>query len=203
MSRITEVLLQALRDTLTLFPYIVLAIAVMVIAIVVIKLVNGLIKWLIKVSNLEELLRSILPTGTRFPLTSLIVVITDVMVFSLFVILGIRIISIASPNIYEGAVLYVSRVASVVVTLLILLASLDILTKVITLEKKTESLFFILLFFFGISMFIDLIALSQEMRSSLSLGIAIGIGLSLGIFTLWLLFGERLGRCAEGGSLNG
>lgn len=197
MYRVADILIQALRDTLALLPYVALAVAIMVLATAAIKLMNGLIRWLIRVSNLEGVLKSVLPTGTRLPLTSLIIVVADVTVFSLFMVLSVRMLATVSPNLYEGAVLYISRVASIIIMLLVLLVSLDVIAGVVSLEEKTKSLFYILTFFLGMSMVVDLTVLSPEMKSSLSLGIAIGVGLSLGVFTLWLLFGERVVRCSE------
>ncbi|MEM4427699.1 MAG: hypothetical protein QW036_02990, partial [Zestosphaera sp.] len=110
----------------------------------------------------------------------------------------IRVLALATSDTYVELVTYVTRVVSVVIMLLVLMVALDILSKTVVFEKKVESLLFILLFFFGLSMIIDLTGLSPEMKSSLGWGVAIGVGLSLGIFTLWLLFSDMLEkRCSQ------
>ncbi|MEM1703449.1 MAG: hypothetical protein QXQ31_05290, partial [Zestosphaera sp.] len=153
---------------------------------------------IVRVGNLEDLVKEVIPGGLRFSVATITIMIADMGIALLAITMIIRVLALATSNTYVELVTYVTRVVSVVIMLLVLMVALDILSKTVVFEKKVESLLFILLFFFGLSMIIDLTGLSPEMKSSLGWGVAIGVGLSLGIFTLWLLFSDMLEkRCSQ------
>lgn len=194
MSDITDLLYGVMRDVVRLIPYVMVAVGIVILSIALAKLVNKLIRWVVKAGNLEEMIKEVVPGGLRVSIASLLIMISDIGIALLALTIVVRLIALATSGVYTELIVYMTRVVSVAIMLLILMVALDILTKSVVFEKKVESLLFILLFFFGLSMIIDLTGLSPEMKYSLGWGIAIGIGLSLGFFTLWFLFGEVLER---------
>ncbi|MEM1664348.1 MAG: hypothetical protein QXN90_02890 [Zestosphaera sp.] len=195
---ITDILYEVLRSTVRLIPYLVIAVGIALLSILLAKLINKVIRWIVRVGNLEDLVKEVIPGGLRFSVATITIMIADMGIALLAITMIIRVLALATSNTYVELVTYVTRVVSVVIMLLVLMVALDILSKTVVFEKKVESLLFILLFFFGLSMIIDLTGLSPEMKSSLGWGVAIGVGLSLGIFTLWLLFSDMLEkRCSQ------
>ncbi len=195
---ITDILYEVLRSTVRLIPYVVLAVGIVLLSILLAKLINKVIRWVVRVSNLEDLVKGAVPGGLRFSVTTLTIMIADIGIALLTVTMIIRLLALATSDTYAELVTYIARVVSIMIMLLILMVALDILSKTVIFEKKVESLLFILLFFFGLAMIVDLTGLSPEMKSSLGWGVAIGVGLSLGIFTLWLLFSDMLEKkCSQ------
>lgn len=193
----TDVLYEVLRSTARLIPYVVVTVGIVLLSILLAKLINKVIRWIVRVGNLEDLVREVVPGGLRFSVTTITIMIADTGIALLAITMIIRVFALATSDTYVDLVTYITRVVSVLIMLLVLMVALDILSKTVVFEKKVESLLFILLFFFGLTMIVDLTGLSPEMKSSLGWGVAIGVGLSLGIFTLWLLFGDILEkRCS-------
>jgi hypothetical protein len=195
---LTDILYEVLRSTVRLIPYVVVAVGIILLSILLAKLINKAIRWVVRVSNLEDLVKGLVPGGLRFSVATITIMIADIGIALLAITMIIRVFALATSGTYTELITYVTRVTSVVIMLLILMLALDILSKAVVFEKKVESLLFILMFFFGLSMIVDLTGLSPEIRSSLGWGIAIGVGLSLGIFTLWFLFSDVLEkRCSK------
>lgn len=195
---ITDILYEVLRSTVRLIPYVVVAVGIVLLSILLAKLINKVIRWIVRVGNLEDLVKEVVPGGLRFSVATITIMIADIGIALLAITMIIRVFALATSGTYADLVTYVTRVVSVLIMLLVLMVALDILSKTVVFEKKVESLLFILLFFFGLTMIVDLTGLSPEMKSSLGWGVAIGVGLSLGIFTLWLLFSDILEkRCSQ------
>lgn len=195
---ITDILYEVLRSTVRLVPYVIVAVGIALLSILLAKLVNKAIRWVVRVGNLEDLVKEVVPGGLRFSVTTITIMIADTGIALLAITLIIRVFALATSNTYVELLTYITRVVSVVIMLLVLMVALDVVSKAVVFEKKVESLLFILLFFFGLTMIVDLTGLSPEMKSSLGWGVAIGVGLSLGIFTLWLLFSDVLEkRCSQ------
>lgn len=195
---ITDILYEVLRSTVRLIPYVVVAVGIVLLSVLLAKLINKVIRWIVRVGNLEDLVKEVVPGGLRFSVATITIMIADIGIALLAITMIIRVFALATSGTYADLVTYVTRVVSVLIMLLVLMVALDILSKTVVFEKKVESLLFILLFFFGLTMIVDLTGLSPEMKSSLGWGVAIGVGLSLGIFTLWLLFSDILEkRCSQ------
>lgn len=195
---ITDVLYEVLRSIVRLVPYVMIAAGIALLSILLVKLINKVIRWVVRVGNLEDLVKEVVPGGLRFSITTIIIMIADIGIALLAITMIIRVFALATSGTYTELLTYITRVVSVAIMLLVLMVALDILSKTVVFERKVESLLFILLFFFGLAMIVDLTGLSPEMKSSLGWGVAIGVGLSLGIFTLWFLFSGILEkRCSQ------
>ncbi|MGC8975086.1 MAG: hypothetical protein ACP5KB_02675 [Thermoprotei archaeon] len=194
----TDILYEVLRSTVRLVPYVIVAAGIALLSILLAKLVNKVIRLVVRASNLEDLVKEVVPGGLRFSVATIIIMVADIGIALLAITMIIRVLALVTPDTYAELLAYITRVVSVVIMLLVLMIALDIVSRVVVFEKKVESLLFILLFFFGLTMIVDLTSLSPEMKTSLGWGVAIGIGLSLGIFTLWLLFSDMLEKkCSQ------
>ena len=194
----TDILYEVLRSTVRLVPYVIVAAGIALLSILLAKLVNKVIRLVVRASNLEDLVKEVVPGGLRFSVATITIMVADIGIALLAITMIIRVLALVTPDTYAELLAYITRVVSVVIMLLVLMIALDIVSRVVVFEKKVESLLFILLFFFGLTMIVDLTSLSPEMKTSLGWGVAIGIGLSLGIFTLWLLFSDMLEKkCSQ------
>lgn len=186
-----------LLEFANLIPYVLLAVVVLVASAFLIKLVNKVIRWVSKTLRLDEFVRELVPGGLRLSVTSLVILLTDVGIALITLLIVVRIFYLIVPSTASEIIPYVSKLGSVTVMLILFVVALDLLSKVIVFERKTESLFFIVLFFLGLAMIIDLTGLSADVKAALGWGLAIGVGLALGIFVAWFLFSEYLDRLVK------
>ena len=184
-------------DIIEIAPYALVSIILIMLTGFIIKYMNKGIKWIMKTARIDELFREILPKGTRISITYIIILLIDVGIIALTTTLILRIFQGIAPETVSLLLLYVSRLVSIIVMLIVFTVSLDLLSRIVALERKIESLFFILLFFFGLSMIIDLTGLSESIKQVLAGGVTLGIGISLGLFVAWILFGDYLERLVK------
>ena len=184
-------------DIIEIAPYALVSIILIILTGFIIKYMNKGIKWIMKTARIDELFREILPKGTRISITYIIILLIDVGIIALTTTLILRIFQGIAPETVSLLLLYVSRLVSIIVMLIVFTVSLDLLSRIVALERKIESLFFILLFFFGLSMIIDLTGLSESIKQVLAGGVTLGIGISLGLFVAWILFGDYLERLVK------
>jgi hypothetical protein len=187
------------REMIALFPKVALAILVIIVSLVLMKLVDKFVKWLVRASRLEEFIREVMPGGLRIPVS---------IVFSILANLGVAVAAIAVivrmfvPEytvMYKESLTYVARAASIIVLAIIFIVGLDAIIKTIRIERKMESFFVTLAFLLILAVFVDLTALSGETKAAVSMGIAVGIGLTIGAFALWLFFSDYLKSLVKSG----
>lgn len=188
-----------MKEIILLFPKVALAALVAFIAIAAMKLVNKFIKWLVRVSKLEEFILGAMPSKPMIPISSILSIFADIGVAIAAIAVMVRIFVPEYTELYRESLNYIARVASAVFLSLIFLIGLTALVKTIKLEKKMESFFTMLAFLLILVMLIDLTALGPEIKSAIGLGIAIGIGLTIGAFALWMFFSEYVKSPAKGG----
>ncbi|MEM2153875.1 MAG: hypothetical protein QXY76_03105 [Nitrososphaeria archaeon] len=181
-----------LHEIVILFPKLILALLVFAFALILIKYVNRLIKWLIKISKVEEFIGSILPGGLRIPLSLTFTILASTGILITATALAVRIFVPEYTQLYGVTLGYLARIASVIVISLIFVFGLDALVRSVKLEKKMDSFLLMIAFLLILAVLIDLTALSVETKSALDFGIAIGMGLAIGAFAVWLFFGEHL-----------
>ncbi|MGB9727722.1 MAG: hypothetical protein ACPLZF_04865 [Nitrososphaeria archaeon] len=183
-----------LNETINLFPKVALVILIFAISFALIKYVNRLIKWLVKVSKVEEFVGSIIPGGSRIPLSHIFSILANSGILITATALAVRIFVPEYTQLYRMALDYLARVASVIVISLIFIFGLDALVRSVKLEKKMDSFLLMIAFLLILAVLIDLTALSTETKSTLDFGIAIGMGLAIGAFAVWLFFSEHISR---------
>jgi hypothetical protein len=182
------------RETINLFPKVALVILIFAISFVLIKYVNRLMKWLVKISRVEEFVRSILPGGLRIPLSYIFSILANSGILITATALAVRVFVPEYTQLYGMALDYLARVASVIVISLIFIFGLDALVRSVKLEKKMDSFLLMISFLLILAVLIDLTALSAETKSALDFGISIGMGLAIGVFAVWLFFSEHIGK---------
>jgi len=180
-----------LLEVINIFPKIAFSIIVAVLTLILIKLINKLIKWMVKAFNLELLISNLIPGGLRIPLATIITLLADLGLLMIGVAIICRII-IADELIYTGIILYASRIVSITVLTLIFIVSLDTFMKYVKIERKLENILVLIVLLLTIIILIDLTSLSSEIKYAVGLGISIGLGLILGIFVFWLLFKDYI-----------
>ncbi|MEM3832220.1 MAG: hypothetical protein QW128_01290 [Thermoprotei archaeon] len=192
LEELKSILDTIISELVTYFPRITLSIITLIIILLLIKLINTLIKWTIKVFNLESLIKDVFPKNLRISLTTLITVLADLgLVLAGIAIIG-RLLIINQPELYTSIILYTSRIISIIIIILIFAIGLDAFMKHIQIERKLENVFALITLLLLIIVLIDLTAFSPEIKYAISLGISIGLGLSIGIFTFWLLFRDYI-----------
>jgi len=191
-----------LHEAINLFPKLALVILIFAISFILIKYVNRLIRWLVKISKLEEFVREILPGGLRIPISYIFCILANSGLLITATALAVRIFVPEYTQLYREALDYLARVASVIVISLIFIFGLDALIRSVKLEKKLDSFLLMITFLLILAVLIDLTALSVETKSALDFGIAIGMGLAIGAFAVWLFFSEYLNISKSTDSIN-
>lgn len=191
-AQILEEVLKALNDLVAALPKIALASIIIIIAFVFIRLINRLIKWLVKAGKLEDYLREVFPEGMRIPLATLFILIADSLVLIAAASGVLRMFSPEGTQLYREISSYLARIGSIVILALISVVLVDALVKSMRFERKTEMFFIMLVSLIIAILVIDLTTLSTEIKMALSAGLAIGLGLLIGVFSAWAFFGEYL-----------
>ncbi|MGC8986531.1 MULTISPECIES: mechanosensitive ion channel family protein [Infirmifilum] len=181
-----------LNELASSIPKIFLVAIILVAAFIIMKIVNGVIRWLIKIGRFEEILREMVPGGTRLPLTTLSIVLADVAILIAASALILRVYVPVWEPFYRESISYITRAGSVVVLALIAFVMVDALVKSMGLERKTERFFVMISALILVILFVDLAALSSEVKVALTAGLALGVGFLIGIFALWAFFGDYI-----------
>lgn len=192
LGELAQTFRQLMLEVLRAAPYVMLSIAVVIISLLLIRLINNVIRRISKIVHLDEFMRELVPGGLRISVTSITIILVDIGIILIALLTAARISYLIAPSIAPELVSFISKLGSVAILLVLFAIALDILSKLIIFERKIESLLFIIFFFLGLYIIIDLTGLSAEMKAALGWGLAIGVGLAFGIFVAWFLFGEYL-----------
>jgi len=199
-AQLVEEILRALNDVMISMPKIALASLIIFLSFLLMRLVNRLIGWLVRVGRLEDYLREVFPEGTRISLTRIFSLIADSLILIAASSGVIRIFVPEGTRLYGEAVDYLARVGSIVILALLSIVLIDALVKSMRFERKTEMFFMMLISLTVAILIIDLTNLSSEIKLTLSAGLSIGLGLLIGVFSAWAFFGEYLeGRAGSRG----
>jgi multidrug transporter EmrE-like cation transporter len=191
-SEVPSLLRQLLTDILSIFPKAGVATLIIFVTLLIAKLLNKAINWLVRVSRIEDYIKRAVPEGTRIPVNSLLVFIADAGVIATGMAVIVRVFVPEYTQAYKDLVTYIYRVGSVVILSILTFVIVDAFVKSMRLERKTERFFTMLSLLLITLLLVDLAALSSEIKLALAIGIAIGIGLLIGVFSVWAFFGEQL-----------
>ncbi|ABL79222.1 hypothetical protein [Thermofilum pendens] len=189
---VVQLFQQVVIEIAALAPKVGLATLILFVTLLVVKLVNKSIRWLVSVARLDEYLRKSLPEGTRIPLSTLLVLVADAGILTSSAALVVRVFVPEYSQAYREALSYISRIGSVAVLSLFSFVVIDALVKSMRMERKTERFFVMMSLLVVTLLIVDLASLSNEIKLALALGIAIGIGFLVGAFAAWAFFGEYL-----------
>lgn len=190
-----EILAQTATETIRLLPKIFIALIIIVLTFLVIKLLNFSFRKLLKLAKLDAMFRQLSGFSPPFSLDSLIIFLADlgVALIALYglvnLFLGAQYLQLMNEGIYYGA-----RVVSVVVIALVIFAIFNALIGRIKVESRLRSYAMLIVLLLITAMLIDITALSDPVKSALTLGLSIGVGIAIGVFAIWFFFHEYLDR---------
>ncbi|WFO74668.1 hypothetical protein J4526_06190 [Desulfurococcaceae archaeon MEX13E-LK6-19] len=177
----------ALRDLVSVFPKIFIAIAIVAVYVAIALIVTRLLRKILTIFRVDEIMKPLL-MHTYFSVTNLVIALTNI---GLAILALYSIVLTLFPEQVHATTLfidYVARVASVVFLVIFVFISLSLLVERIRMEARLRGFMFLLLLFMSLVLIIDITALSPEVKAALAWGISIGIGLSIGVFSAWYFF---------------
>ncbi len=180
----------AVKDLIRLFPSILVALAIIAIYVLVAIILTKLIRTILTVLHIDELVRPIFKKA--FSLINLIIVLLNIGIALLAVYTIVSILFPTSIEIVTTSLGYIARIASVIFLITFTFIMLDAVIERIRMEAKMRGFMFLMIFFITLVLIIDVTALSEQVKSALSLGISIGLGLAIGVFATWYFFHETL-----------
>lgn len=184
-----------IMELLNFLPKLVLAVIGLIIAFLVLRFGGRGIKKLLTLANLDDLINRYL--GIKLPLSLNSVILA---IFYLGVVLaliyGLINLFLGWPYIElaNSVMLYGARIISIVFLVVILFVAFSTVIDRIRVETRMRGYLFFVITLLLTAMLIDVTALSEPVKQSLYMGLAIGIGASLATFSAWFFFHEYLDK---------
>lgn len=194
LSSIQSLMWELVRELQRALPQILAAVIVITVMIIVTKYINKFVRVVLRRTGVEEAYKRLSPEPPRVPLSDLVVVIIDVGVVLLTAALILRPFATYDPELVAIVLDTAWRFGGLIVIMLIFMTGLDVISRSIHLERKTESMLYFVMLFLGLALMVDLTNLSPSIKAALAQGMAVGIGISIGVFIVWLFFGEYIER---------
>ena len=179
----------AVKDLIQYLPSIFLSIAIIAVYILVILVVNSVLRRILKLLRIDELAEPLIKQFYLKP-SSLIVFLADL---GLLILAIYSIVLIILPEYVEYAnqvLLYIGRIASVVLVIIVSFIFINLIVGYIRVEAKLRGFMFLTLLFITLILIIDVASLSQEVKTALAWGISIGLALLIAVFSIWYFFHE-------------
>jgi hypothetical protein len=189
---ILDALLSVSRELVQLFPKIALSILLIMLFLVIIKGINKLIRWLLKVSDVEGLLGRYSASFLISPITQVFIVLSDL---GLIILLSAILLNVFLPtgsDVYNLYVSYLGRVGSVAFLTIIFVFGISSVMSLVRLEDKVKSMVMLISLLMVFAVLIDLTNLGGEIKAGLVWGISLGIGITIGVFSVWFFFKESI-----------
>jgi len=189
---IVDALLSVSRELVQLFPRIALSLLLIMLFIVVIKGVNRLIRWLLKVSDLEGFLNRYSASFLMTPITQVFIVLSDLGLIMLLSAILLNVFMPAGGDVYNLYVSYLGRVGSVAFLSIIFIFGISSVMSLVKLEDKVKGMIMLISLLMVFAVLIDLTNLGGEIKAGLVWGISLGIGITIGVFSIWFFFKESI-----------
>ncbi len=185
-------------ELLGFLPKLIVAIIVIIVAFLIMRFVGGAIRRLLSLANIDELVTRYSKIRLPISINSVILVIfyIGVLLAALYALINIF-LGEAYVEIANSLLIYGARVISVVVLAIILFAASSSVIEKIRVESRMKGYLFFIVMLLLTAMLIDVTALSEPVKQSLYMGLAIGIGASLAVFSIWFFFHEYLDKMLE------
>jgi len=185
-------------ELLGFLPKLIVAIIVIIVAFLIMRFVGGAIRRLLSLANIDELVTHYSKIRLPISINSVILVIfyIGVLLAALYALINIF-LGEAYVEIANSLLIYGARVISVVVLAIILFAASSSVIEKIRVESRMKGYLFFIVMLLLTAMLIDVTALSEPVKQSLYMGLAIGIGASLAVFSIWFFFHEYLDKMLE------
>jgi hypothetical protein len=184
-----EALQQIVADIIVLLPNIILAIAIIGIATVAIKLINKLVSRILRLIDLDGLLKKLAKIKLPFGLSNLVILLIDLGI-ALIALFGIAYLFLGSQQIelLSELFLYGARFISIIIVIIFTLIVFEAIIDRVSTETKMRGYVMFLLLVLITMMIIDLTALSESTKIAIQQGLGIGFGIAIGVFAIWFFF---------------
>ncbi len=181
-----------LADMISLFPKVAISIMLFVLFMALVKVMNSAIRWLLKVAEIEELLKRY-QASSLYPLIkrAFIVLVDLGLLFLLSAILLNIFIPSSNPN-YHLYASYLSKVMSVTFLITVFIFGISSVTTLVKMENKAKGLVLMVSLLLVLAVIIDLTTLSDEVKAGLVSGISLGVGITIGVFSVWFFFKDSI-----------
>ena len=178
-------------ELLSLLPKLVIAVLAIIIAFLVARFVGEGIRRLLKMADIDDMIKRY--SGITLPI-SLASVIMAIFYIGVVLALLYGLINLflgeAYVEVANSILIYGARVISVIFLAIILFAAFSSVIERIRVESRMKGYLFFIVMLLLTAMLIDVTALSEPVKQSLYTGLAIGIGASLAVFSIWFFFHE-------------
>ena len=94
----------------------------------------------------------------------------------------------------NDGIYYAARAVSILVIAILIFAIFNMLIGRIKVETRLRSYAMLIVLLLITAMLIDITALSDQLKSALTLGLSIGVGIVIGVFAVWFFFHGYLDR---------
>ena len=187
---VLEALQLTLEELAFYLPKILFSIGIPVVYVLIALVTTKIVKKTIRFLKIDEIFKPFLKETIN---------ISDLMVF--FVNLGLALLamytltSILLPKYLHALtsiIEYIGRIVSIVFIIFFTFILLNSIVERVRMETKMKGFMLLMTLFITLILIIDVTAISEEVKASLTWGTSLGLGLAIGVFTAWYFFHEYL-----------
>ncbi|MGC9020528.1 MAG: hypothetical protein ACP5KE_04905 [Candidatus Methanodesulfokora sp.] len=195
---LADALLSISQELIQLFPKIALSILLIMLFLLIIKGVNRLIRWLLKVSDVEGFLGRYSASFLMTPITQVFIVLSDLGLIMLLSAILLNVFLPAGSEAYNLYVSYLGRIGSVAFLAIIFVFGISSVMSLVKLEDKVKGMIMLISLLMIFAVLIDLTNLGGEIKAGLVWGISLGVGITIGVFSIWFFFKESIDSLCRG-----
>lgn len=190
-----EALQEIAYDIIAFLPKIILALIVLIITFLIIRFVNGLFSRILKLVDLDGMLKKIGKIELPFSLNSLVILLIDVGIV-LVALFGLAnyFIEPQQLSIVKEAFQYSSRILGDLFIIIIIFFLFNILIGKVTIQTRMRGYIMFILIILITMMIFDLASLSPLTQQELQKGLSLGLGITIGVFAIWFFFHDYLDK---------
>jgi len=187
---VLEALQLTLEELAFYLPKILFSIGIPVVYVLIALVTTKIVKKTIRFLKIDEIFKPFLKETIN---------ISDLMVF--FVNLGLALLamytltSILLPKYLHALtsiIEYIGRIVSIVFIIFFTFILLNSIVERVRMETKMKGFMLLMTLFITLILIIDVTAISEEVKASLTWGTSLGLGLAIGVFAAWYFFHEYL-----------
>ena len=187
---VLEALQLTLEELAFYLPKILFSIGILVVYVLIALVTTKIVRKTIRFLKIDEIFK---------PFLKETISISDLIVF--FINLGLALLaiytltSILLPEYLHtltSIIEYIGRIVSIVFIIFFTFILLNSIVERVRMETKMKGFMLLMTLFITLILVIDVTAVSEEVKASLTWGISLGLGLAIGVFTAWYFFHEYL-----------
>ena len=187
---VLEALQLTLEELAFYLPKILFSIGILAVYVLITLVITKIVRKTIRFLKIDEIFK---------PFLKETISISDLIVF--FVNLGLALLaiytltSILLPEYLHtltSIIEYVGRIVSIVFIIFFTFILLNSIVERVRMETKMKGFMLLMTLFITLILIIDVTAVSEEVKASLTWGISLGLGLAIGVFAAWYFFHEYL-----------